>query len=786
MFGPLGVGYSVPLVGSLYNRNQTEKNSDQPKKGQEASLESTAAGVNTPDSKVRDHLLLTVQAVIHGTPVRALVDSGATRSFVDENLMLHPPLQFIGAYSSLEMANGETIVSTGVAPDVLISLGDIQFRSTLTAVPMMEGFDMILGKDWLDMVNPLVDWRSNTIYIQFGDQLHRVSGIPAEEVKPCGIKDRGLAGLKDNFSQLHHESATCLHFGKWGETYAQLASPTFWEYQPSIAQWSPGPTRTLAQPQGEVTPSTPVTPKIFSNSLADSAPILKTGPSKPRTKLDFISLKKTIKMAQSTDTPVLLAVVRPITNEDIPKKNKKPKTKTRANAAHGRTEGEKRRMLKESGPAKDTTTVKDTMKEMVEKADRTVRGELSGILEEYGDVFPEKLPYGPPPKRMIDHEIEVVPGSEPPHKNPYRLSNAEMEELRNQVETLLEQGWIRPSSSPYGAPVIFVPKKNGQWRMCIDYRALNKITVKNRYPLPRIEELLDRLHGARYFSKIDLHSGYHQIRVREADIAKTAFVTRYGSFEYLVMPFGLCNAPATFQRIMNTILRDGLDKFVLVFLDDILIFSRTKEEHERHIRTILERLRTEKFFGRLKKCDFFKTEVEYLGFDVGAYGIKPSLSKVQAVADWPVPTSVKDVRSFLGLASFYRKFIQFFSEIAAPLTDLTKKGRAEVWSPDVWGAKEEEAFRRLKTAMLTAPVLQLPDFDREFVVTTDASEVSVGAILQQNFGKGLQPICYDSRKLNPAECRYSAYERELLGICLGSGQVETLFGWSPLHNSDGP
>ena len=182
------------------------------------------------------------------------------------------------------------------------------------------------------------------------------------------------------------------------------------------------------------------------------------------------------------------------------------------------------------------------------------------------------------------------------------------------------------------------------------------------------------------------------------------------------------------------------------------------------------RLRAEKFFGRLKKCDFFKTEVEYLGFDVGAYGIKPSLSKVQAVADWPVPTSVKDVRSFLGLASFYRKFIQFFSEIAAPLTDLTKKGRAEIWSSEVWGAKEEEAFRRLKTAMLTAPVLQLPDFDREFVVTTDASEVSVGAILQQNFGKGLQPICYDSRKLNPAECRYSAYERELLGIVWAVGK----------------
>ena len=345
-----------------------------------------------------------------------------------------------------------------------------------------------------------------------------------------------------------------------------------------------------------------------------------------------------------------------------------------------------------------------------------------------------------------------------------------MEELRRQVELLLEQGWIRPSSSPYGAPILFIPKKDGKWRMCIDYRALNKITIKNRYPLPKVEELMDRLHGARYFTKIDLYSGYHQIRVRESDIQKTAFVTRYGAFEYLVMPFGLCNAPATFQRMMTTILRDGLDRFVLVFLDDILIYSRTIEEHEQHIRAVLDRLRAEKFFGRIKKCDFYQTEVEYLGFDVGAYGVKPSLSKVRAVAEWPKPTSVKDVRSFLGLASFYRKFIWHFSEIAAPLTDLTKKGRAKVWSPEVWGEKEDAAFTNLKLAMVTAPVLQLPDFDREFTVTTDASEVSVGAILQQDFGRGLQPLCYDSRKLNPAECRYSAYERELLGIVWAVGK----------------
>ena len=301
--------------------------------------------------------------------------------------------------------------------------------------------------------------------------------------------------------------------------------------------------------------------------------------------------------------------------------------------------------------------------------------------------------------------------------------------------------------------------------MCIDYRALNKITVKNRYPLPKVDELMDRLHGARYFTKLDLASGYHQIRVRESDIHKTAFVSRYGSFEYLVMPFGLCNAPATFQRIMNTILRNGLDKFVLVFLDDILIFSKTLEEHLEHIKTVLGRLRSEKLFGRLQKCDFFRTEVEYLGFDVGAEGIKPSLSKIKAILEWPVPETVTDVRSFLGLCNFYRKFVRYFSEIAAPMTELTKKDRTFIWTDEA-----DEAFNRLKSAMVTAPVLQLPDFDREFTVTTDASEVSVGAILQQNFGNGLQPLCYESRKLIPAETRYSAYERELLGITWAVGK----------------
>ena len=212
------------------------------------------------------------------------------------------------------------------------------------------------------------------------------------------------------------------------------------------------------------------------------------------------------------------------------------------------------------------------------------------------------------------------------------------------------------------------------------------------------------------------------------------------------MLFGLCNAPATFQRVMNTILRESLDKFVLVFLDDILIYSRTKEEHLEHIREVLHRLRSEKLFGRLKKCDFFRTEVEYLGFDVSAEGIKPSLSKVQAILNWPTPKTVTDVRSYLGLCNFYRRFIRWFSELAAPMMDLTKKNK-----PFVWDDEAEKSFNRLKTAMVTAPVLQLLDFEREFVVTTDASEVLVGAILQQDFGNGLQHVCYESKKLEPRQ-----------------------------------
>ena len=341
------------------------------------------------------------------------------------------------------------------------------------------------------------------------------------------------------------------------------------------------------------------------------------------------------------------------------------------------------------------------------------------------------------------------------------MSPLELEELKRQLTDLLEMGFIRPSQSPYGAPVLFVPKKNGKLRFCVDFRALNKLTIKNRYPLPRIDELLDRLQGAKYFSKLDLQSGYHQIRIAEDDgsIQRTAFRTRYGHYEWLVLPFGLTNAPATFQQLMNDILRPYLDQFVIVYLDDISIYSKTKEEHLEHLDEVLTILEQHRLFVGLDKCSFGVQEMEFLGHVVGTDGVKVDPKKVQAVKDWPTPKDVKEVRSFLGLTGYFRRFIRHYAHKALPLTNLTKKETR--WH---WGTAEQEAFDQLKEALTSAPVLVLPDPTLPYEVFTDASGFALGATLLQNQGSGLQPVAYLSRKLTDTERNYPTGDREMLGI----------------------
>ena len=272
--------------------------------------------------------------------------------------------------------------------------------------------------------------------------------------------------------------------------------------------------------------------------------------------------------------------------------------------------------------------------------------------------------------------------------------------------------------------MILVPKKDGSWRMCVDCRAINNITVCYRHPIPRLDDMLDELSGAIIFTKIDLKSGYHQIRMKAGDEWKTAFKTKSGLYEWLVMPFGLTNAPSTFMRLKNHVLRAFIGKFVVVYFDDILIYSKSVEEHMNHIRQVLDELRKEKLFANLEKCSFCTDHVVFLGFVVSGKGIQVDETKVKAIKDWPTPVNVSQVRSFHGLAGFYRRFVRDFSTIAAPLNELTKKG-----VDFKWGNSQENAFQELKNRLTEAPLLVLPDFTKTFEVECDASGIGIGGVL---------------------------------------------------------
>ncbi|KAL4010566.1 hypothetical protein IC575_030067 [Cucumis melo] len=335
------------------------------------------------------------------------------------------------------------------------------------------------------------------------------------------------------------------------------------------------------------------------------------------------------------------------------------------------------------------------------------------------------------------------------------MAPAELKELKVQLQELLDKGFIRPSVSPWGAPVLFVKKKDGSMRLCIDYRELNKVTVKNRYPLPRIDDLFDQLQGATVFSKIDLRSGYHQLRIKDGDVPKTTFRSRYGHYEFIVMSFGLTNAPAVFMDLMNRVFREFLDTFVIVFIDDILIYFKTEAEHEKHLRMVLQTLRDNKLYAKFSKCEFWLKQVSFLGHVVSKAGVSVDPAKIEAVTSWTRPSIVSEVRSFLGLAGYYRRFVENFSRIATPLTQLTRKG-----APFVWSKACEDSFQNLKQKLVTAPVLTVPDDSGSFVIYSDASKKGLGCILMQQ-GK---VVAYASRQLKSHEQNYPTHDLELAAV----------------------
>nr|GEU41760.1 hypothetical protein [Tanacetum cinerariifolium] len=380
--------------------------------------------------------------------------------------------------------------------------------------------------------------------------------------------------------------------------------------------------------------------------------------------------------------------------------------------------------------------------------------QVQPLLREFSDVIPDDIPLGLLDMRDIQHCMDFIPGSAIPNKIAYRMNPKEFMELQRQVTKLLEKGLIRESMSPRAVPALLVPKHGGTFRIYIDSRAVNKITIKYRFPILRLDDLLDQLHGSTIFYKIYLRSGYHHIRMRPGDEWKIVFKTRNGLYERMVMPFGLSNAPSTFMRLMNQVFKPFIGHFVVVYFDDILIYSNSLEHYLSHIRQIFFVLRAQQLYANRKKCHFLVTEVTFLGYTVTGSGIKMDPAKVKEIISWPTPSTIHDIRSFYGLASFYWCFIQNFSSIIAPLTECMKGGRF------TWKSKAASAFDILKAKVTEALVLALPKFDEVFQVECDASGVGIGGVLNQN----QRPIAFFSEKVNDARRKYSTYDKEFYAI----------------------
>jgi len=388
---------------------------------------------------------------------------------------------------------------------------------------------------------------------------------------------------------------------------------------------------------------------------------------------------------------------------------------------------------------------------------------MSGVPEEYheyADVFSKERADTLPDHRPYNLKIDLEDGAEPPLGRMYSLSQTEVQALREFLDENLRIGFIRPSKAGHGAPILFVKKKDGSLRLCVDFRGLNRLTKKDRYPLPLISDLLDAPGKARIYTKIDLRHAYHLVRIAEGDEAKTTFRTRYGSSEWLVIPEGLTNAPSAFQRFMNEVFSDLIDVSVIVYLDDILIYSNNLAEHRKHVKEVLRRLRKHGLFARANKCEFHAERVEYLGYILSPEGLSMDQAKVKTIQDWPEPRKVRDIQSFLGFANFYRRFVFNYSDIVVPLTRLTRKG-----IPFQFTDKAREAFNLLKEAFTTAPVLTHWIPDRPIIIETDASDYALAAILSIVAEDGeLHPVAFHSRSFSPTELNYDVHDKELFAI----------------------
>lgn len=413
----------------------------------------------------------------------------------------------------------------------------------------------------------------------------------------------------------------------------------------------------------------------------------------------------------------------------------------------------------------------------LEKIQYQLPDNVPPVYRSYSSIFHDNSVDKLPPHRSFDLSIDLVKDAIPKFSPIYHLSQKETQILKSWIDENLEKGFIKPTKSPYGAPIFFVPKKDGTLRPCIDYRALNSDTIKDKYPLPLIDQFLDRLNGAKIFTSLDLKGAYNLVRIKEGHEQKAAFRSVFGHFEPLVIQFGLVNAPAAFQRFLNHIFSDVLEVFVFIYLDDILIFSKDMDSHIKHVSIVLKRLQENHLILKVSKCHFHVKETEFLGFTINADGITMQSKKLDSILKFETPNSVSKIRSFLGIINYYRRFIPDLSVKSLPLIELTKKNSNFNWTTEC-----QNAYDELKKCFSENVTLIHPDFNKPLLLHTDASNFAIGAVLSQfDDKKRLRPIAYYSRKLSDSERNYTIYDKELLAIIAAFKQ------WRPyLYGSNHP
>lgn len=721
----------------------------------EGNNDPAAASLSSRSSK--SFILTTHLQGLPSTPQRALVDSGATRSFIDFSMAdLLPHLRRkLPTDIPLHLFDGEPTSAGNLTHEIVdtITFNDGTHHEWSFLITRLDpSATIVLGLPWLRHFNPEINWRNLTLQFTT-EHLHATKVpiyLPDEDIPIAEDMGPTATTINDNQQPKRDPCPTVEE--------VQDDEPIVEPNEDAETLLPPDDPAPRARHDGKP-PDTHTHPRPSRKNFTRQKP-RQTAPPSHHSPLDDLTPDN----PDATDIRIIGAA--PF-----------------ANLLRDGEEAFELRISPYSEP--EHLNGEGSAAEMTEN--QVLNKYVPAEYHDFADVFSKGEAKELPPHRPYDQKIELEPGQSPPWGRIYNMSETELNALREYVLEMLGKGFIRASTSPAGAPVLFAKKKDGSLRLCVDYRGLNRITKKNRYPLPLIGNLVDRLRSAKIFTKLDLRVGYNNVRIAEGHEWKTAFRTRYGSFEYLVMPFGMTNSPSTFQHFMNDVFQDMSDVFVVVYLDDILIYSNSEEEHREHVRRVLARLREHNLHIKPEKCSFHTDSVEYLGVIVSPQGVSMDPGKVRVIMDWPTPRKVKELQSFLGFANFYRRFIDNYSGIVKPLTRLLRK--QSKW---IWTAEHDGVFNLLKQAFVSAPILRHFEPSLPIILECDASDFAIAAIISQYDPESgeIHPVAFHARTMIDAELNYDIYDKELLAVveafihwrCYLEGATHTIQVYSD-HNS---